>query len=44
MQESDSQLKVQLQLRDEYKDVDLKGRDQNLEETLRLRDEEWKMP
>ena len=42
MQERDSQLKVQLQLIDEYMDVELKRRDQNLEESLRLRDEEWK--
>ena len=32
MQERDNQLKVQLQLRDEYMDVELKRRYQNLEE------------
>ena len=42
MQERDNQLKIQLQLRGEYMDVGLKKRDQNLEEALRLRDEEWK--
>ena len=42
MQEMDNQLKIQLQLRDEYMDARLKKRDQNLEEALRLRDEEWK--
>ena len=42
MQERDNQLKVQLQLRDEYMDAELKRRYQNMEEVLRLRDEEWK--
>ena len=42
MQERDNQLKVQLQLRDEYMDAELKIRYQNPEEALRLRDEEWK--
>ena len=42
MQERDNQLKVQLQLRDEYMDAELKRRYQNLEEALRLGDEEWK--
>ena len=32
MQERDNQLKVQLQIRDEYMDAELKMRDQNLEE------------
>ena len=41
MQERDNQLRVQLQLRDEYMDAELKRRDQDLEEALRLRDEEW---
>ena len=35
-------MKVQLQLRDEYMDAKLKRRYQNLEEALKLRDEEWK--
>ena len=34
MQERDNQLKVQLQLKDEYKDAELKMRDPNLEEAL----------
>ena len=42
MQDWDSQLKIQLQLRDEYMDAELKRRVQNLEEAFRLRDEEWK--
>ena len=37
-----SQLKVQLQLRNEYMDAELKRRYQNLKEALRLGDEEWK--
>ena len=43
MHERDIQLKIQLQLRDEYMGAKLKRRDQNLEEALRLRDEEWKI-
>ena len=42
MEERDKQLKLQLQLRDEYMEAELKMRDQNLEESLRQRDEEWK--
>ena len=42
MRERDNQLKIQLQLRDEYMDAELKRRDHNLEEALRLRDKEWK--
>ena len=42
MQERDSQLRVQLQLRDEYMDAELKKIYQNMEKALRLRDEEWK--
>ena len=38
----DSQLKLQLQLRDEYMETKLKRRDQYLEEALKQRDEEWK--
>ena len=37
--ERDNPLKVQLQLRNEYMDAELKRRYQNLEEALRLRDE-----
>ena len=36
MQEKDNQLEVQQQLRDEYMDVELKRRDKNHEEALRL--------
>ena len=42
MQERDGQLKAHLQLRDEYMDDEPKRKYQNLEEALRLRDEEWK--
>ena len=42
MQERDKQLQIQLQLRDEYMDAELRRRDQNLEEALKQRDEEWK--
>ena len=35
-------MKLQLQLRDEYMDVELRRRDQYMEETLRQRDMEWK--
>ena len=42
MEERDNQLKLQLQLRDEYMDAELKKRDQNLNEALKQRDEEWK--
>ena len=35
MEERDNQLKLQLQLRDEYMYVELKMRDQNLEEALK---------
>ena len=41
MQERDNQLKVQLQLRNAYMDAELKRMDQNLEEALKQRDEEW---
>ena len=43
MKERDNQLKTQLQLRDEYFDVELKRRDKNLEDALKKRDEEWKV-
>ena len=42
MEEMDNQLKLQLQLKDEYMEAELKRRDQNLEEALKQRDEEWK--
>ena len=42
MQERDNQFKFQQQLRDEYIDAELKISDQNLEEALKQRDEEWK--
>ena len=42
MQKRDNQLKVQLKLKDEYMDAELKMRDQNLEEALKQKDEEWK--
>ena len=42
IQERDNQLKVQIQLKYECIDAEFKRRDQNLKETLRLRDEEWK--
>ena len=42
MQERDIQLKVQLQLRYEYKDAKLIRRDHNLENSLKQRDEEWR--
>ena len=42
MEERNMQLKLQLQLRDEYMEAELKMRDQNLEEALKQRDEEWK--
>ena len=42
MLKRDNQLKLQLQLRDEYIDAELKKRDQNLEEALKYRDGEWK--
>ena len=35
MEERDNQLKLQLQLRDEYMDAELKTRDQNLKEALK---------
>ena len=35
-------MKLQLELRDEYMDVELRRRDQYMEETLRQRDMEWK--
>ena len=35
MEEKDNQLKLQLQLRDECMEAELKRRDQNLEEALR---------
>ena len=41
MQQRDIQLKIQLQLKDEYMDAELKKRDQNLVEALKLRDGEW---
>ena len=40
MKERDNQLKTQLQLWDEYFDVELKRRDQNLENARKKRDEE----
>ena len=42
MEERDNQLKLQLQLRDEYMEAELKRRDQDLEEALKQRGEEWK--
>ena len=35
-------MKIQLQLRDEYLDAELRRMDQNLEDALKQRDEEWK--
>ena len=35
MQERDYQLRIQIQLRDEYMDAELRRRDQNLEEALK---------
>ena len=40
MQERDKQLKIQLQLRDEHMDAELRRRYRNLENALKLRDEE----
>ena len=40
MKERDDQLKIQVQLRDE--DEELRRRDQNLEDALKQRDEEWR--
>ena len=42
MQEMDNQLKIQLQLKDEYIDAKLKRIDHILDDALRLRNEEWK--
>ena len=42
MQERDIQLQIQLQLRDEYMDAELKRKYQNLEHALKQRDEEWR--
>ena len=42
MQERDKQLKAQLQMRDEYMDVEMRIRYQNLENALKQRDEEWR--
>ena len=42
MEESVKQLKLQLQLKDEYMEAKLKMRDQNLEDALKNRDEKWK--
>ena len=38
----DNQLKLQLQLRDEYMEAELRRREHNLENALRKRDEEWR--
>ena len=40
MRKGDSQLRIQLQLRDEYFDVDLRRRYQFMEEALKQRDME----
>ena len=40
MKEIDNQLKIQLQLRDEYLDAEVRRRDQNLEDAVKQRDEE----
>ena len=40
MKERDNQLKLQLQVRDEYMEAELRRRDQNLDDALRKRDEE----
>ena len=42
MEERDNQLKLQLQLRYEYMEVELRKMDQNLEEALKQREEEWR--
>ena len=42
MKERDDQLKLQLQLRDEYMEAKFKRGNQNLEDTLKQRDEEWR--
>ena len=42
MKEMDDQLKIQLQLKDEYFHAKLKRMDQNLEDALKQRDEEWR--
>ena len=41
MKERDNQLKLQLQLRDEYMEAELRRRDKNLKDALKKRDEEW---
>ena len=43
MQERDRQLKIQLQLRYEYMDAELKRTDRNLDDALKERDEEWRV-
>ena len=42
MRERDGQLRIQHQLRDEYMDPELKRIDQNQEDALKQRDEEWR--
>ena len=42
MKEMDNQLKLQLQLRDEYMEAELIRRDRNLEDALKKIDEEWR--
>ena len=42
MTERDNKLKIQLQLMDEYRDIKLKRRYQDLENALKQRDEEWR--
>ena len=42
MKERDDQLKIQLQLRDEYFDAELRRSDHNPEDSLKQRDEEWR--
>ena len=42
MTERDNKLKIQLLLMDEYRDIKLKRRYQDLENALKQRDEEWR--
>ena len=42
MKERDDQLKIQLQLINEYFGLELRRRDQNLEYALKKKDEEWR--
>ena len=42
MEKRNNQLKLQLQLRDEYIEAKLSKKDHNLEEALKQRDEEWR--